>query len=101
MGQNFSEENLLSLGFEVDAPWGDNSLPDYSMFLGQGMTMHIVNFTEAFLEVDGKIKELQGIRNVASLTSGLLLFGQKVDLSKALYAMDSQPASKNELVLKH
>ncbi|MDR0265998.1 MAG: hypothetical protein LBJ04_22485 [Sphingobacterium sp.] len=101
MGQNFSEENLLSLGFEVDAPWGDNSLPDYSMFLGQGMTMHIVNFNDAFLEVDGKIKELQGIKNIASLTSGLLLFGQKVDISKALNAMDDQPIGKNELILKH
>lgn len=101
MRQIFSEENLLSLGFEIDSPWGDDSLSDYSMFLGQGMTMHIVNFNEAFLEVDGKIKELQGIKNIASLTSGLLLFGQKVDISKALNAMDDQSIGKNELIIKH
>lgn len=89
MVKNFSLQNLDSLGFEIDAPWGDKRLPTYSFYVGQGMTIHVVNFTDAYLEVDGKIKEMVGVKNVASLTSALLLFGCKVNLSKAVEAMNS------------
>lgn len=88
MSQNFTKENLESLGFEIDTPWGDESLITYAIFLGQGMTIHVVDLKEVFLEVDGKIKVLPKITNVMSLTSALVLFGIKVDIPAVLHSLN-------------
>lgn len=88
MGQNFSEENLKSLGFDIDAPWGDDNLSTHSIYLGQGMTIHVVDLKDVFLEVDGKIKVLPQVKNVMSLTSALVLFGRKVDIPAVLHSLN-------------
>ncbi|MFC3353728.1 hypothetical protein [Sphingobacterium zeae] len=90
----FSISNLISLGFDIDSPWGDHSLTTQSLYIGQGITLYVVDLREVFLEVDGKVKLLPGVKNIASLTSALLLFGCKVNISNAVKAMNNTVLSK-------
>jgi len=67
--------------------WGDESLPLWTIYLGHGMSMHVVSFKDVFLEVDGRMKPLTGVTNVMALASGLLLFGRSVEVSRVLSSM--------------
>lgn len=84
MKPNFTESNLSSLGFDPNGTWGDKCLPLWSIYLGHGMSMHVVELKEVFIEVDGTIKKLPGATNVMALASGLLLFGRSVEISRVL-----------------
>ena len=84
MKPNFTQSNLSSLGFDPNGTWGDKCLPLWSIYLGHGMSMHVVEFNEVFLEVDGSIKPMLGVGNTIALASGLLLFGRSVEISSVL-----------------
>lgn len=50
--------------------------------------MHVVEFNEVFLEVDGSIKPILGVGNAIALASGLLLFGRSVEISRVLSGLN-------------
>ncbi len=88
MKPNFTESNLSSLGFDPNGTWGDDCLHLWSIYLGHGMSMHVVEFKEVFIEVDSSIKPLPGVTNVIALVNGLLLFGRSVEISNVLSGLN-------------
>ncbi len=88
MKPKFTQSELSSLGFDPNGTWGDECLPLWSIYLGHGMSMHVVEFNEVFLEVDQAIKPLPGVSNAIALASGLLLFGRSVEISRVLSGLN-------------
>lgn len=87
MKQNFPQSTLVSLGLESNGTWGDESLPLWTIYLGHGMSMHVVSFKDVFLEVDGRMKPLLGVGNTIALASAILMFGCKVEISRVLSSL--------------